>query len=169
MRWDLYDFLTTAAGNLDLLVHDAGEAQENRIKRATPDLLFPVNAWTPVFTNLNVGNGLLSGRYIKIARLVVFDGQLIFGSATSVSGGVSIALPVAADSYGAITVIGKTRYRDVSTGSAAQLGVVQNTGSLNVTSTSGVYATNATVDTTIPFTWAVNDELSFSGAYFAAE
>ena len=51
-------------------------------------------SWTPTWSNLTVGNGVLVSKYIKVGKYVSFYIDLNFGTTTSVSGDINFSLPV---------------------------------------------------------------------------
>lgn len=55
-----------------------------------------LQSYTPTLTNVTVGNGTLTTRYIQIGKLVFYRGEYIAGSTSSTSGAISISLPVTA-------------------------------------------------------------------------
>lgn len=153
-----------------LLGYDASEAQARRF---LPSALFAtVLTWTPTWTNLVVGAGTLTTKYLQIGKLVAFHLALVFAADTVISGNVLFTVPVTPIDYGKNMPVGVARYKDATGGNAAQ-GVSQIQASSsncapNVYDTSGTYATATQVNATIPFTWAVNDDLECSGVYLAA-
>ena len=113
-------------------------------------------AYTPTWTNLTVGNGSITGRYIQIGKTVHVFVTLGFGSTTSVSGIFYASLPTAA----AATPIG--------TGWAFDDSAVQWN---NLTFTHVNYfisASGSRYSATHPWTWATGDAIRFSMTYEAA-
>jgi hypothetical protein len=53
-------------------------------------------SYTPTWTNLTVGNGTVTSKYVRIGSTVIFLGKIVAGSTTSVSGFVNITLPITA-------------------------------------------------------------------------
>jgi hypothetical protein len=49
--------------------------------------------WTPEFTGMTVGNGLLVARYLDNGATIRYRLLVVFGSTTTVSGGVHFSLP----------------------------------------------------------------------------
>ena len=131
----------------------------------------PVLSWTPSLTNITLGNGTLTSRYIKIGRLVSFQVGLLWGSTTGFSGNIQFTLPLTpASGFSLNLPIGVARYKDATGGNANQ-GVVQlnsggSTCSLIVFDAAATYASATQVNATIPFTWAQSDDLECSGFYF---
>jgi hypothetical protein len=119
---------------------------------------------TITFTNLTKGNATIDARYVKIGRLVIYWGQLIFGSTTSITGSVRIGLPITAGT-------GKTAIGVVSCGDVATRDYV---GTLILLTTTTAYPTHSesgnlgSVDATNPMTWTTGDLLRWFMAYEAA-
>lgn len=117
-------------------------------------------AYTPVFTNLSVGNGTLAGKYFKFGDLAVFRIDLVFGTTTSISGSVSVTFPVTAETGQSFTV-SHGEAIDTGTGSYGLH------GRLASATTFAVFADNGTsllsVAAAVPFVWTTGDELHLLG------
>lgn len=134
----------------------------------------PYIGWTPTWTNLSVGNGTRTARYIQTGNNVSADVHLTFGNTTSISGSVSISVPVpAAARYASpnYQIVGSVLL--VDEGTAVLRGDVYFNGSnsavfvaRNVVSGSNV--TNAAINATTPFTWTTGDKISIRFSYEAA-
>jgi len=130
--------------------------------------------WSPTWTNLSVGNGIVVARYRQIGKLVACRLSLVFGSTTSVSGFIEFSLPNTRAAYGGtdgVTPLGAVRMKDNSAGKTYE-GVL-----LNITTTLAAVASHAVDGTqivaaatssTVPFTWATNDEIATEFFYEAA-
>lgn len=121
--------------------------------------------WTPVFTNLTVGNGTLVARYLPIGSLVNVRINLIWGSTTSISGSPSVTLPVQPAGSTA-WLNGLNNYLD--SGTENYFGLPEMSGNslllrycISSTSslTQGALANNA------PFTWTTNDVIRINFSY----
>jgi len=51
-------------------------------------------SYTPSWTNLTVGDGTSTGSYVRIGNTVFFKVRFVFGSTSSITGGVSVTIPV---------------------------------------------------------------------------
>lgn len=127
--------------------------------------------FTPTFVNLNVGNGTRYGNYIKVGRLVTVTFGIVFGSTTSFSGDLTgvTGLPFTSLNTGlSNSYLGPMLGITWDSGAGWRL----LWGNVDPNSTTLAYALTAdgtnTVNSTTPFTWGVNDSLSFSGSYLAA-
>jgi hypothetical protein len=126
-------------------------------------------AFTPTWTNLTLGNGVATFRYVQINKLVHYYGQLQLGSTTSVTGSVRLSLPVTAKSASVAFHAG-IGYEDSGSQLIPGYGYFQSTTSLELIAinVAGTYPAQATISATIPFTWAVNDRINVNITYEAA-
>lgn len=125
-------------------------------------------AWSPTYGNLTVGNGTVVSRYIQIGQLVALEYSITFGSTSAIAGNVTITLPVAG-SLTANAAIGQAIFNDASGGRAT--GIIRSDGTNAVPHplrADATYLTTNNLSSTVPFTWATGDILSFSAAYEAA-
>ncbi len=123
--------------------------------------------YSPVWTNLTLGNGTDESTVTIHNGQVFFQVNILWGTTTSIGGSVTVTLPVtAAANYAQITPIGIARYKDATGGNAAS-GIVFSTGVLAVLNSSGTYALGDPLSSTVPFTWTTSDILAFQCNYFA--
>jgi hypothetical protein len=131
-------------------------------------------AYTPTYTNVTLGTGpSQSSAYTQIGKTVFVRTQLTLGTGASLSGSVTISLPVTARSgvWQAGMVWGVAYFRDASP-------FAQYSGTLNYDTTTTVtvnclradatYLTMATLSGTVPFTWTDSDRIYTFFAYEAA-
>ena len=140
--------------------------------RQLEDFLADLGTWgsfTPVWSNITVGNGISTGQYTKIGTTVHFTALLAFGSTTAVTGDAGLTPPVPARNPGggvgrftcaaqylqaaAREWVGVGHLKDVT-----DLILLRHTESGNA---GNVNATN-------PFTWTTAHEIRISGTYEAA-
>jgi hypothetical protein len=138
-------------------------------------------AFTPTLTasvtdpTLGTG-GTITGRYIKLGKLVMCWVEINFGTSgtNAGSGTYRVSLPVAASSAMAVAeqlykgdVVGSGGCRDDSTATGSrQLAVQMNTvNNVILTIADG---TNSIVTSAIPFAWAASDTIYLSAVYEAA-
>ena len=121
-------------------------------------------SYTPTWGNLTVGNGTVVTKYVRIGSMVTYTGKITIGSTTSISGFVSVALPVnAQDGF----MNGSARYSDDGTRNyVGAVSIASGGTSLGFThSESGGFGSwNATN----PFTPAAGDLVSWNITYEAA-
>jgi hypothetical protein len=127
--------------------------------------------WTPTWTNLTLGNGVLNAKYTKIGKTVCLFLQLVWGTTTSASGAVQFSLPLtAAAQYGTLAGIGAGFAEDTGVGGYPLLVHVTSTTTarLQAQNSAGTYVTDAAVSNTVPFTWGNGDKYSCSFTYESA-
>lgn len=127
--------------------------------------------FTPSWTNLTVGSGTNTGRYIQIGETVHFHTFFQFGAGSAVGTGPFFAAPVAASSTGMETFrtpVGNMTMEDNNTSNVVHGPTLWITGGSfaprYVSSGGLVTPTSATV----PFTWATSDKIITRGTYEAA-
>jgi hypothetical protein len=129
--------------------------------------------YTPTWTSSGIaptlGNSTLSGRYIKINKLVWVQILFIRGStATNGTGTYFWSLPsgitARAGLYGFMTQ-GLGRLYDANTGNTPLASVSFNSG---ITDKIMAYTSTGPVTDASPFTWATNDEIVMTFTYEAA-
>ncbi len=127
-------------------------------------------SYTPTWTNLTVGNGTQNFAYKQIGKTVFVRGDFIFGSTSSISGGVSFTLPVTSIAYNSEHSFGICELGD--SGTADYFGAIYYTatskGLIRIVNASGTYATWAGLSSTVPFTWTTGDVIRFHLYYEAA-
>jgi hypothetical protein len=127
-------------------------------------------AYTPTFTNLTLGNGTLTADFYRVQNVVTVAVNVVFGSTTSISGDVSVTLPIARAAAGGLQLA--TVFLG-DTGFANYVGVIIFTATLgSVTVRNMVPDVTRTqslpLSATAPFTWATTDVLRFTAQYEVA-
>lgn len=153
----------------DVLRANSGTAAYNSIVGNLTEVAPFFAAWTaytPVWTNLTVGNATNTGRYVQVGQWVVYQGQITWGSTTTATGSnTTVSLPVTAKSTSGIVFVGSTIINDTGTrlsgGSCYQASA---TTMIFVHSLTGAGVVNGTS----PQTWATGDLLAWQVAYEAA-
>jgi len=131
-------------------------------------------AWTPTLTNLTAGNGTTVARYYQNGKLVIGYFIFTFGSTSSITGSVSVSLPVNASTSYPLTGLapaGNSTLEDyVNTTYKGDVGVYRDLQRffVYVMNASSTYASQAALSSTVPFTWGTNDVLYFNFVYEAA-
>lgn len=119
--------------------------------------------WAPQFTNLTVGNGTLSGLYRLENRSCKYQWVLVWGSTTSISGGVSHTLPFTRTQFTSL-VVPAGPVRLVDTGTATFAGMTNfnasTTANLQAQNAAGTHLTQVALSSTVPHTWAATDEIT---------
>jgi hypothetical protein len=128
------------------------------------------SSWTPTLTNMSIGNGTMTSKYLQLGKLVFFNTLIVFGTTTSVTGDIEISLPVTAVAPGQMPIGHALLYDDsTATPYMAQPTLVATTR-FRVLSVVTSGATATTTDTTalVPFTWATSDQIRVYGFFEAA-
>ena len=127
-------------------------------------------SWTPTWTNLTVGNGTNSSKYTQVGKLIIARVAFLFGSTSSISGGISFTLPVTSVSYTEGGFYGRGVLRDAGTAEYACLLDISTTTQAIVYAegAAGSYVNATALSSTIPFTWTTNDHISGILIYEAA-
>ena len=125
-------------------------------------------AFAPATANLTQTSATITAR-VSVSTNGFVNGfvNIVFGASTAISGAVTLTLPITIATYGALTSIGITRYKD-ATGGSANSGVIFSGGQCVVLNAGAAYAAGDTISATIPFTWATSDDLDIQFSYFAA-
>lgn len=119
--------------------------------------------WTPGFTGLTVGNGTVSGSYVKIGRQVYVTANLTFGTTTSITGiptltGLPFTCSVGAVAYGLLFDIGFSQYPLMTNIESS----ATSTGAFIANSSGGGWTS------TVPFTAGNTDVFRFTGTYLTS-
>jgi hypothetical protein len=129
--------------------------------------------WTPSFTNLTLGNGTVTGRYVRVQNLVFTQFKLVFGSTTSITAlNPTFTLPITANTTALTTLENAQGWlvlRDANVGNF--YGWVNFLSSTTATFVaglaSGTYLAPASINATTPFTWTTSDQLVTNFCYEA--
>lgn len=131
-------------------------------------------SYTGTWTNLTAGNGTQVSRYIQTGKTVNSRTLFTFGSTSSVSGGITITLPVTANTTAYDITNGATQ---IGTGTAIIAGSVYamivtlqttTTALIRPLNSASTYLTQVDTTNLIPGTWATGSILSFQFLYEAA-
>lgn len=111
-------------------------------------------------TTLNIGNGTLEGKYVKVGRLVHWRVYMLRGSTTNVGTNVySWTLPFTADTFN----------QPVGTG-LATVGGAFKTFNMRLSSSAtavGIRPDDSSISNS-SFSWAAGDAIMFGGTYLAS-
>jgi hypothetical protein len=139
---------------------------------AADQLLGTYTSYTPTLSNITIGNGTVTASYCRVNKFVHVICRIAFGSTTTLNGIVYITLPVNVDQAGTANFpFGLVQMWDNSS-SSSNVGLAFVSGGLvgraylAVMNASGTYTrTDFALSATVPFTWAVNDEINFNLYY----
>jgi hypothetical protein len=127
------------------------------------------SSYTPTFTNLTVGNGVLTARYCQLGKIVMGYISFVMGSTSSMGSAPYFTLPVTAFSSTANVPLGNFYAEDV--GIAGYNGAFYSR-TATTASPVAIFATqtylggSASITSTVPLTWGTND---FFNGYFTYE
>lgn len=130
--------------------------------------------WTPSYTNITLGNGIVVARYAQENKLVVGHFTLTFGSSTTIDGAnPAFSAPVSfASSYLANGAhpIGPVFFLDDTGTNYDGVARVWSSNRIifQVYDASATYVKQGTVTATVPYTWDTSDVLHCSFAYEGA-
>lgn len=148
----------------------AASKMNSQIRDVATGIQASWSTYTPTWggtSNPAIGNGVLSGRYMRVGKTITANITIVMGSTTTYGSGTwTLSLPVASVFTTTTYVnLGSVSMRDTSA-SANSTGVAilanQTTAQMVVGSS------NAFVSTTAPWTWANGDTLSVTLNYEAA-
>jgi hypothetical protein len=122
--------------------------------------------WLPTFGNLTVGDGTLVSKYWISDDVLAIWFAFKYGATTSaIAGAVTISLPISISNAAVAASLGTCNLLDsgvgTTYGSIDSNGASANAIRIRVIASAAAYATLAPISATVPFTWAVNDEINF--------
>jgi hypothetical protein len=134
-------------------------------------------SWTVVINGFTVGNGTVTGRYTQIGKTIIGNVNVIAGSTSAFGTNMRVVPPVTADAR----YTGAERFFDVGNVTFLDSGtqVYHGTAYFDSTTASGemilsvygvaaTYAQRTQTTSTVPFTMAVNDQVTIVFTYEAA-
>jgi hypothetical protein len=157
------DFIAPLNAHLQTLAETTQDALDERAPEES-------TTYTPTFTGLTLGNGTVSARYSKVGNIIVDEIVVTFGSTTAITGPVFITgmqpavanVPTMITGYVMLHDNGSTYFP----GSARQ----SSTTAVEVHAqlANGTYVSLGSLSSTIPHTWAVNDQIIVKTVRLAA-
>jgi len=128
--------------------------------------------WTPTYTSFSLDNGTVVAKYVQQGKTVHFSITITLGSGSTVSSNMRISLPVTAnDNINSSTPIALGRMLDSSASTSVMATLEwESTTTMQVVALTAdaAYIGVAGTHADIPFTWATNDTMQFTGTYEAA-
>jgi hypothetical protein len=136
---------------------------------AVPGATYAYTSWTPTLTNLTLGNGTMSGKYVQIGKFVHATLSLTWGSTTSSSGAWEFSSPVTMATPNN-TYIGTARILDNGVQNYPGMVLILTSTKLIAFAqyVANTWSEASNIATTSPFTWTTGDNLSFSITFEAA-
>lgn len=170
-RVAIHQAVASPGGNLKVDSISVGP-QTRSYGPAVTSMVDTPTAQIPNWGNLTVGNGTFTHKQYRVGDRMYFEGQLTWGSTTSIAGTVSVGLPngmsidTAKSGTSVRNPIGHFKGYDSSTGTVYQ-GVVRYASATSVslkpfiTVASSTYVDDADLTSTVPITWATGDIFFF--------
>jgi len=173
----LTDVVITTPADNELLAYNTGTSQWINQTPAEAALVAVADlawtTWSPSYTNITVGNGTVVARYVQIGKTVIARFEFILGSTSTVGSNPTVSTPVTGSSSGysasnnslgdfVILDSGNTRFFGTVT-----FGTTTTFGFL-IHNTSGTYAFQDFISSTVPMTWTTGDVFGFQAIYEAA-
>ncbi len=154
----------TITGGSDYTLANAAITANYRSYQAAPQGFPQRFNFTPVWTNLTVGNGANTGVFSIDNNALTFQASFTFGSTSSIGTAPFMTAPVL--NGGLNGIIGFAELRD--TGTANYVGItVINANNIypQLQNASGTYLTYSNLTATTPHTWAATDIININGVY----
>lgn len=129
--------------------------------------------WTPTLTNMTLGSGTVTAKYIQIGKTVHFRFVFVLGAGSAMGSIPQFSLPVTAATHaGSLDsiVLGVANAWDSGTNNFDCVTVLHTTTTviIRVFGSAGSYVNQANITSLIPMTWTTGDELIATGTYEAA-
>jgi hypothetical protein len=133
---------------------------------SAPSPSYTWTSWTPTYTNLTVGNGTVTAKYIQIGKLVTAYWKIVFGSTTSVAGSVDLTLPINAVAEYAYTPVGyaKSNADEYFMGGTA----LNNKWKIQNMIASGSFVYPSGISSTSPNNWTTGNYITLWASYEVA-
>lgn len=130
-------------------------------------------SWSPSYSNITVGNGTVTAKYVQMGKTVFFRFTFVLGGTSAIGTGPTISLPVTSVSYPGTAVrmpIGEGTHFDTSSGNSypARARWASTTTMTTIHFDGSSPEGYASDTSTSPFTWATGDEIHLQGFYEAA-
>jgi hypothetical protein len=145
------------------------EALGDAIDASVGSGLLAWQSYTPTFTNFTLGNGTIArAKYVKLGKNVLVEISVILGTTSSVTGRITMSLPVT----GAFAVARTNDPCSLFAGAVSGVGSVAMSTTTQVElfalNSAGTYLSNVSTSATVPGTWANTNYFSFRTMYEAA-
>ena len=135
---------------------------------------FPVNAtvqdWVPVMSGgWLMGNATYTAKYWRVGKIVSFYANIVIGSTTTKGTQLIITVPVNAATFHGLMAC-NAYFEDVGSANVGAMVIINDVNKVELlaVNSSTTYTQGSLITSTVPFTWATNDVIRFSGSYVAA-
>jgi hypothetical protein len=158
------DYIAPLNAHIQALAESTQNAIDARVSSTTA-------SYTPTFSGLTVGNGLVVAKYSKIGSIVVDEIEITFGTTTAMTGGLQVTnLPIASLSSNQSKSCGTVIFDDANGNDVLGTAISFSPNSLRIrtnTISGSVPILNFTTANS-PFTWAAGDKIFISTVRLAA-
>ena len=133
----------------------------------------PIATYAATVSNFTVGNGSVVGRRSVAGGKVSIDILITLGSTSAVTGDMSVSVPFTRDT--SIHPNGNAVGRGVMRDASASLSVgcdgvcITNNIAMRANTVTGSNVSIVATTSTVPFTWATSDYISFYAEYWTSE
>jgi hypothetical protein len=112
-------------------------------------------SYTPTLTNITLGNGTVTARYVQVGKLVTVFFNFLLGSTSAISTSPSFTLPVTGITD---SILYNAYFQDAGTDTyMGGINLSTTNATIFIPNVSGTYPSFASVTSTVPFTWTTND------------
>jgi hypothetical protein len=131
-------------------------------------------SWVPTWTNLTIGNAVVTAKYTQVGKTAMGFIKVVLGSTSSVTGAATFSAPATAASQygtGAYNVIGSGYSEDAGVAASNIAGAFNASTtviSLMTLNAAGTYANLLPISGTVPFSWGTSDFFNFAFMYEVA-
>lgn len=128
------------------------------------------SSYSPTFSGLTVGSGVVSGSYTRIGDTIHFTASFTFGAGSAVAGPITVTVPVTIGTAGQNnhSLFSATLFDSAPTPNyhpATCFYASTTTVGIRATNAGGTYTVGTALSSTIPITWATGDTITVSGTY----
>lgn len=153
----IYPIASDPIAPLNAHIQALAESVQDAINTKVP--LAPVS-YTPTFTGLTVGDGLVVAKYTKIGNIIIDEITIGFGSTTAITGAVTVGGMQPAITSGAYLPCGNAI---LNAGGGSYVGTVTQatTTAVNILAqnSSSTYLSVSNLSSSVPATWVVSNAI----------
>jgi hypothetical protein len=130
-----------------------------------------VTAYTPTITNGVLGNGTITGSYVRVNKLIFGQIKFALGTTSTITGNLQFSFPVATATTITASMIGNAYFYDNSTASVLSATTFRSSAtvmSFFALNASATYTSGSAFSATVPVAFGAGDEVVCSFTYEAA-
>lgn len=128
-------------------------------------------SFTPTWTFLSPGNGTVTGKYVQIGKLIVYNLYLLWGSTTAITGAPQFTLPVTSVAVNGTAGDNIGLWKGLVAGNQWD-GVIAHIDTthagIRAYTVGGANIKEATIGASSPDAWTTSSEFHINGFYYAA-